>query len=106
MENPVFIVVQGNLKKDAEEIYAEYARGVLPLLKEFGIETVAVGSGFESEYTNISFPINIVMKLADEETLGKFLGDSRYLELKKLRDAAYENLNLSVFRGRAPRSFD
>lgn len=106
MENPVFVVVQGNLKKGAEETYAGYARGVLPLLKEFGIETVAVGAGFESEHTNTSFPINIIMKLPDEETLGKFLGDPRYLQLKKLRDAAYENLNLSVFRGREPRKFD
>ena len=105
MENPVFVVVQGNLKEGMEKTYAEYARGVLPLLEEFGIETVAVGAGFESEYTNATFPINIVMKLPDEETLGKFLDDSRYLKLKKLRDAAYENLQLSVFRGREPKKY-
>jgi uncharacterized protein (DUF1330 family) len=107
MENPVFLLVQGKLKDGAEELYEQYVRGVLPLLKEFGVESVAVGAGFESEFTNTSFPINILMKLPSEDALNNFLGDARYLEIKeKYRDKAYEELNLSVFRGREPRKKD
>ena len=76
-------------------------------MKELGIETVAVGGGFESEFTNQAFPVNIVMKLPNEAVLEKFLGDPRYLEAKvKYRDAAYQDLRMSVFRGREPMKFD
>ncbi len=103
----MFLLVQGKLKDGAEEIYEQYVRGVLPLLKEFGVESVAVGAGFESEFTNTSFPINILMKLPSEEVLKNFLGDVRYLEIKeKYRDKAYEELNLSVFHGRDSRKND
>jgi uncharacterized protein (DUF1330 family) len=107
MENPIYLIVQGTLHENSEELYANYARVVLPLMKECGVETVAVGNGFESEFTNNSFPVNIVMKLPDEAALAKFLGDERYLEAKvKFRDKAYKDLRMSVFRGRAPRNFD
>jgi uncharacterized protein (DUF1330 family) len=107
MENPIYLIVQGTLHENSEEIYANYARVVLSLMKEFGVETVAVGGGFESEFTNQAFPVNIVMKLPDEAALAKFLGDKRYLEAKeKYRDRAYRDLRMSVFRGRAPRTFD
>lgn len=104
MSEPIFLMAQGRLKPGAEPIYEKYVQGVLPLIKEFGIEAVAVGAGFESEFTTKSFPLNLLMKLPDEETLGKFLGDPRYLEIKKFRDEAYEELTLSSFRGRAPRT--
>ncbi|MCU0240238.1 MAG: DUF1330 domain-containing protein [Pyrinomonadaceae bacterium] len=107
MQNPIFLIVQGTLHENSEEIYSNYARGVLPLMKEFGVETVAIGDGFESDFTNNNFPVNIVMKLPNEEALEKFLGDPRYLEVKeKYRDKAYKELQMSVFRGREPRTFD
>jgi uncharacterized protein (DUF1330 family) len=107
METPVYLLVQGKLKDGAEELYEQYVRGVLPLLKEFGVESVAIGAGFENEFTNTNFPINILMKLPSEEVLNNFLGDARYLEIKrKYRDKAYEKLNMSVFHGRAPRTLD
>ena len=107
MNNPIFLIVQGTLHENSEELYAKYARVVLPLMKECGVETLAIGDGFESEFTNNSFPVNIVMKLPNEEALAKFLGDERYLEAKeKFRDKAYKDLRMSIFRGRAPRSFD
>jgi hypothetical protein len=82
-------------------------RGTAPLLQEYNVEIVAVGAGLASEHTNASFPVNAVMRLPDEETLNKFLGDPRYLELKeKYRNPAYQTVNLSVFKGREPRKFD
>jgi len=75
----VYLVVQGKLKAGAKEIYENYLRGVAPLMTEYAVEIVAVGAGFKSEFTTEDFPINAVMKLADEETLEKFLGDERYL---------------------------
>ncbi len=107
MNNSVYLIVQGTLHENSDELYANYARVVLPLMKEYGVETVAVGNGFESEFTNNNFPVNIVMKLPNEEALAKFLGDERYLKAKeKYRDQAYKDLQMSVFRGREPRSFD
>ena len=48
MNNPIYLIVQGTLHENSEETYANYARVVLPLMKEFGVETVAIGGGFES----------------------------------------------------------
>jgi len=103
----VYLVVQGKLKAGAEKIYENYLRGVAPLMAEYAVEIVAVGAGLNNEFTTEAFPINAVMKLADEESLEKFLGDERYLKIKsEFRDAAYEDLHLSVFRGREPRKID
>jgi uncharacterized protein (DUF1330 family) len=106
MENPVFLVVHGKLKEGKEDVYTNYAKAVMPLLREFNIETIAIGAGIESQFTNETFPINIVMKLPNESSLEFFLSDLRYLEAKKYRDEAYEELHLSAFVGREPRKFD
>lgn len=107
MNNSVYLIVQGTLHENSEELYANYARIVLPLMKEYGVETVAIGNGFESDFTNNNFPVNIVMKLPNEAALANFLGDVRYLEAKeKYRDKAYKDLRMSVFHGRSPRNFD
>jgi len=103
----IYLVIQGELKDGAEAIYEQYLQAVAPLMKEFQVEIVAVGAGLKSEYTNEIFPVNAVLRLPDEATLERFLGDARYLEIKvKFRDAAYEHLRLSAFGGRDPRVFD
>ena len=102
----VYLIIQGKLKTGAEKIYDDYLRGVAPLMKEFGAEIVAVGAGELSEYATKSFPINAVMRFENQATLENFLGDERYLKIKRnYRDAAYDELHLSVFTGRAPRDF-
>jgi uncharacterized protein (DUF1330 family) len=101
------LVAQVKLKPGAEAIYDEYLRSVAPLMREFGAEIVAVGAGVESSHANRNYPINAVMRLPNKAPLERFLGDARYQEIKqKFRDPAYEELNLSVFRGREPKKFD
>jgi uncharacterized protein (DUF1330 family) len=102
----VYLIIQGKLKENSEAIYTEYLKGVAPLMKEFGVEIVAVGSGFASLFTTDNFPTNAILSVPDEETLNKFLGDPRYFAIKKFRDAAYEFLRLSVFDGREARRVD
>lgn len=100
----IYLVIQGNLRKGAEAVYAEYLKNVAPLMKEYGIEVELVGEGLHSDFMTAVYSQNAVLKCQDLETLEKFLGDERYLEIKKkYRDAAYETLNLSIFAGRAPR---
>lgn len=102
----VYLIVQGKLKTGAQDIYDDYLRGVAPLMKEFGAEIVAVGAGERNEYATESFPINAVMRFENQATLKNFLGNKRYLEIRrKYRDAAYDELHLSIFTGRAPRNF-
>ena len=102
----IYIVIQGEIKAGAEDIYTEYLRGVAPLMEEYGVEIVAVGAGLESDLGTRFYPHNAVMKVADRETLEKFLSDERYLEIKqKYRDVAYEYLHLSFFKNRPPRRF-
>lgn len=103
----IYLVIQGKIKAGAEEIYTNYLQGVAPLMKEYGVEVELVGTGFESGFTNQIHQHNAVLKVKDRETLEKFLGDERYLQIKKkYRDEAYEYLNLSVFESRPPRRFD
>jgi uncharacterized protein (DUF1330 family) len=103
----IYLVIQGKIKDGADDIYTEYLKGVAPLMQEYGVEVELVGAGFESEFTNKVFPQNAILKIKDRETLEKFLGDERYLQIKKkYRDTAYEYLNLSVFESRKPRQFD
>ncbi len=103
----IYLVVQGKIKEGAEDIYTEYLKGVAPLMKEYSVEVELVGGGIESEYQTDFHEHNAIMKVADKETLEKFLGDERYLEIKKkYRDEAYEYLHLSFFEGRPPRKMD
>ena len=103
----IYLVIQGKIKDGAEEIYTEYLKGVAPLMKEYGVEVEQVGTGFIYEFNNQNHPNNAVLRIKDRETLDKFLGDERYLQIKKkYRDEAYEYLNLSVFENRQPRRFD
>lgn len=103
----IYLVVQGKIKEGAEDIYTEYLKGVAPLMQECGVEIVAVGSGLESDLGTKFHSHNAIMKVADKETLEKFLSDERYLEIKKkYRDVAYEYLDLSFFEGRPPRKMD
>jgi len=97
-EQPVFAIIQGRLKPDSEEIYQKYLQGVAPLMKEYEVEIIAFGAGFESEHTNTIFPINGVLKAPNKSVFENFLSDERYIELKKnYRDVAYQELRLSVF---------
>ncbi|MBX7170440.1 MAG: DUF1330 domain-containing protein [Pyrinomonadaceae bacterium] len=103
----IYLVIQGKIKAGAEEIYTKYLQDVAPLMKEYGVEVELVGTGFECGFTNQIHQNNAVLRVKDRETLEKFLGDERYLEIKKkYRDKAYEYLNLSVFENRPPRRFD
>jgi uncharacterized protein (DUF1330 family) len=102
----VYLIIQGKLKENSETIYTEYLNGVSPLMKEFGVEIVAVGAGFTSEFITDDFSTNAILSVPDEETLNKFLGDPRYFAIKKFRDQAYETLHLSVFNGREARKVD
>lgn len=103
----IYLVIQGKIKKDAEDIYTLYLKSVAPLMKEYGIEVVLVGTGLECEFTNQIHQNNAVLKIKNREILNKFLGDERYLEIKtKYRDKVYQYLNLSIFESRAPRRFD
>lgn len=103
----VTLIVQGKIKDGAAEIYGEYLKTVAPLMKEFGIEVERVGAGLDSDFATASHPHNAVMKAPDLETLEKFLGDKRYLQIKeKYRDKAYEYLHLSFFQSRPPRIID
>ena len=107
MKNMVYLIVQGKIKNGADEIYTEYLKGVAPLMKEYGIEVELVGAGIESEFATAAHPHNAVMKAPDRETLEKFLGDERYLKIKKkYRDEAYDYLNLTFFESRPPRRSD
>jgi uncharacterized protein (DUF1330 family) len=100
----IYLVIQGNLKQGAEAIYGEYLKNVAPLMKEYGIEVELVGEGLNSKFATTVFTQNAVLKCQDLETLESFLGDERYLQIKKkYRDKAYQTLNLSVFSGRLPR---
>jgi uncharacterized protein (DUF1330 family) len=103
----VYLVIQGKLRDGEEETYTRYLQAVAPLMKEYGIEVCLVGSGLTNEFTTHVHARNAILKMADQATLEKFLGDPRYLEIKrKFRDVAYEYLNLSAFEARPPRTFD
>lgn len=103
----VYLVIQGRLKENGTEIYEQYLQHVAPLMQEYQVEIIAVGSGIASAFSTENFPINALLGFKDEETLEKFLGDARYLDIKqKFRDPAYAELHLSVFRGCEPRKFN
>ena len=103
----IYIVIQGKLKPGAEAIYEKYLNSVAPLMKEYGSEVVLVGAGIESEFASDTHEHNAVLSMPSEEAVQNFLGDPRYLEIKKkYRDESYEYLNLTIVRGRPPRKVD
>ncbi len=101
---PALLFIQGKLKPNAESVYQQYLAGTRPLMSEYGVEVIAVGSAVESELTTDAWPINAVLSFRDRETAERFLADPRYLELKeRYRDQAYETLHLTLVESRAPR---
>lgn len=101
---PVLLVIQGRLADGAEEIYERYLEGTRPLMREYGAEVEAVGGGLVSEHTNASWPVNAILRFPDRAAAEAFLGDPRYLEIKRrYRDRAYETLHLSLVATRPPR---
>ncbi|MEM7049229.1 MAG: nuclear transport factor 2 family protein [Acidobacteriota bacterium] len=102
-EGPVLLVIQGRLQAGAEGIYQQYLAGTQPLMAEYGATILMVGSGLDSEHAGEAWPINAVLEFPNRAAAEGFLGDPRYLELKKeYRDRAYETLNLTLVAGRAP----
>jgi uncharacterized protein (DUF1330 family) len=102
---PVFVVLQGRLKPGGQETYDRYLAGTIPLMHEYGATVVCVGAGIESPHANRSWPLNGVLKFPSEQAVLGFFGDPRYAEVKKLyRDAAYEEVQISFFLSRPPRT--
>jgi uncharacterized protein (DUF1330 family) len=99
----VYLIIQGRFREGKEDVYMQYLHGVAPLMKEYGIEITAVGAGAESEFTNKTFPVNSILSAGNIETFNAFLGDARYAKIKKFRDEAYAELNLSIFEARPPK---
>jgi uncharacterized protein (DUF1330 family) len=100
-----YLVIQGRLRAGGEPLYAQYLDRVRPLMREYGVEIAAVGEGFSSAHTTGSWPINALLRFPSAEAADAFLGDPRYLEIKRqFRDEAYDVLHLSLFLGRAPRT--
>jgi uncharacterized protein (DUF1330 family) len=103
-ESPVLIFIQGKLRPDGAALYEKYLEGTRPLMAEYGIGVLAVGSGLASEHSTEEWPINAVLTCPDLEAAEGFLSDPRYLEIKNdYRDRAYETLRLSLVASRPSR---
>lgn len=101
--SPVLLFIQGKLNPGAEATYGRYLAGTQPLMVEYGAEVTAVGSGLASEHTTDDWSVNAVLSFPDLEAAEGFLSDPRYLEIKPLRDQAYETLHLTLVQSRAPK---
>jgi ketosteroid isomerase-like protein/uncharacterized protein (DUF1330 family) len=103
-ESAVLLFIQGALKPGAEAVYQQYVQGTGPLMAEYGVTVDAVGAGVDGEHTTDSWPVNAILRFPDLATAEAFLADPRYLEIKEqYRDAAYEELHLSLVQTRTPR---
>jgi uncharacterized protein (DUF1330 family) len=103
-EGPVLIFIQGKLRPDGAALYEKYLQGTRPLMAEYGIGVLAVGSGLASEHSTEEWPINAVLTCPDLEAAQGFLSDPRYLQIRdEYRDRAYETLRLSLVASRPPR---
>jgi ketosteroid isomerase-like protein/uncharacterized protein (DUF1330 family) len=101
---PVLLFIQGRLKPGGEATYAHYVKGTGPLMAEYGVTVDAVGAGVAGENTTDSWPVNAILRFPDLATAEAFLADPRYIEIKETyRDAAYEELHLSLVQTRQPK---
>lgn len=103
--DPVWLIIQGRLVPGKEETYERYLDGTQPLLEEYGVEVVGVGEGQEAPFTTETWPRTAILSFPSREAADAFFQDPRYRELKETyRDAAYEEVRLSLFEPRPPRS--
>jgi uncharacterized protein (DUF1330 family) len=103
-DDPVWLIIQGRLILGEEDTYERYLDGTQPLLEEYDVEIVGVGEGQEASYTTGTWPRTAILSFPSREAADAFFQDPRYQELKETyRDAAYEELRVSLFAPRPPR---
>lgn len=103
-EPPALLIIQGRLRAGAEDLYQRYLEGSRPLVKKYGAQIIAVGTGLPSLHATDCWPQNGILRFPSEDALRRFFDDPLYQQIKKLyRDPAYEELDLSCFVSRAPR---
>jgi uncharacterized protein (DUF1330 family) len=73
-------------------------------MEEYDVEVVGVGEGEAAPYTTETWPTTAILKFPSREAADAFFQDPRYQEIKAARDAAYEELHLSLFAPRPPRT--
>ena len=94
------VVIQGHLKPtpNAQEIYKNYLKGTVPLMKKYKVSIFAVGPGIQNENTTSVFSINALLLFPSSGHCNKFFSDPGYQKIKSLyRDKAYASLDLSAF---------
>ena len=96
-QNPLWLVIQGQIASGEHSTYEEYLEGTRPLLEDYDVEVIAVGSGVAEEFTSDKWGNNAILRFPDRDAAVSFFADSRYQALKPLREKAYENLRLSAF---------
>ena len=93
------VIVQGAHYANTEELYEKYKRGCQPLLRKYGVQIMAIGSGCERSYTTETSPGCVVLKFPDVQTADRFFSDPDYIFLKEnYRDKVYETLHISLFQ--------
>lgn len=103
-EPPALVVIQGRLRRGGEDLYTRYLEGTRPLIKKYGAQIVAVGTGVHSLHATECWPVNGILRFPNEDALRRFFDDPLYQQIKTLyRDGAYEELDLSFFLSRPPR---
>lgn len=103
-DDPVWLIIQGRIAPGEEDTYERYLEGTRPLMEEYDVEVVSVGEGKEAPYATETWPNTAILSFPSREAADAFFRDPRYQELKETyRDAAYEELHLSLFAPRPTR---
>ncbi len=98
-DEPAIVIVRGKHYRDSEELYEKYRLGCKPLLRKYGVQIVAIGSGCESCYTTEIYPGCLILQFPNVRTADDFFNDPEYIFLKEnYRDKVYEEIHISLFR--------
>jgi uncharacterized protein (DUF1330 family) len=96
-QNPLWLVIQGQIAPGEEGTYEEYLEGTRPLMEDYDVDVIAVGAGVAEEFTSDEWGNNAILQFPDRDAAVSFFSDPRYRELEPLREKAYEDLRLSAF---------
>jgi uncharacterized protein (DUF1330 family) len=104
-EDPVWLIIQGRIAPGEGDTYERYLEGTRSLMEAYDAEVVGVGEGQGAPYTTDVWANTAILSFPSREAADNFFQDPRYQELKEsYRDEAYEELRLSLFAPRPPRT--